>query len=314
LKAYWTVAGSGNGDGFTATAKIHDVYCDITAELDWTNEPDYSHSVIDGLDTLYVGADGFTCGFNGGSGIAQYPHDIHRDMMYRYAGFDYADSAFVDWSAIDTARSVANWKCRYWLLEETPLIEILNKLQYEGGFTFKPTVSGGKYIYVKNSYSSSDAAQSLTEEDYNNLSVRVTSFRDAITKTTYNYNKHAAENKYTEAATLTNSTLRTAYNIGGLENTSIVNLDCIIGDADGGTNPNDSIARYYDNINADLKLEASFDLVNFSMMNIEIGDIIIIIDAYLIPFNKDWESMYFMVVETRRKLNSLHVVAREVYT
>ena len=124
--------------------------------------------------------------------------------MNRYAGVDCGDDYMVNWDAaapgsydLDTARS--GWLVRMWLLEPTPLKEVLEQLQKEGCFIFFFTAdadgsgnAGGKFIFVQNTYGSGDVTATLDENDYSNLQLDMNDMSEIITHTTYNFDKHPA--------------------------------------------------------------------------------------------------------------------------
>ena len=71
----------------------------------------------------------------------------------------------------------------------------IQKFVFEGGFVFKYYPSGGKFIWVKDTYSTQDHI--ITKNDYINLETSLTPYSDLITKSTWDYQKHPAKSKKT---------------------------------------------------------------------------------------------------------------------
>jgi len=328
------VAGSADYD-YTVNYRIVDIRVEVTVELDFQENNDRSNlqSSLEALakvDFLYSGGDGYDEDFTGGSGsTASLPHEIHRDLLDRFSGFDYADAAMEGYQSgnqylsddLDSARS--GWICRWWVNQPVLLQDIIEQLQFEGCFIFFPVTGGGKYIWVHNSYTSGDITHTLDEKDYEGLYISITDIKELVTKTIYNYNRHPATNEYIDSETYTNSTARTAWNIGTEENIEEFNLDFLNGStngtddiydsANGDNTPNESIVLYYDNIKANPKILCECEIVNFQMYDLELGDIVQFNDSLVDPYGKTWSDLYFMIVEIRRGLGKLYIKAREVY-
>jgi hypothetical protein len=256
--------------------------------------------------------------------VATTIQEIHRDLMDRYCGLDYDDDYMANFSDLDTAR--ADWTCNWWQSEPRFLSEILQQAQFEGCFIFVLVADsdgsgnpGGKYIWVKDSYEPGDVGTTLSADDYEHpISISHTDLKGLITKTTYNYFRHPAEpSKRIYSVSYSNTTARSTWNIGSLENSLSFDLEFVTGDAVynflSHTNPNDCIALYYDNIVADPKLVVSCRVANKAKFNLTIGDIIQFDDDNIAPYGKTWSDLYFMIVEERRTLNGLEITAREVY-
>ncbi len=311
---------------------IYDVWAEVTQELDSVNEPDASYKTLHDMKYMYSASAGYDQSYTDGSGIADDIHEVHRDIMYRFGGVDYDNNYMQNWTvgAGSVSANRAGYKTRLWLLEPTPLKEVLEQLQYEGGFIFKLVANsdgsgnaGGKYILVENSYST--PLYTLTNADYTGLTLSVTPLSELITKATYNYNRNPSTNEYNQTDVLSNTTARTAWNIGTNENAIEVDLDYLVdcgdnvykiydtGSTDGDDQPNDSIATYYDNILANPKIIVSCDVTNPQKFDIEIGDILQFSDAEVLPFGETWNTLWFMVVETRRTPSNLNITCREVY-
>jgi len=278
------------------------------------------------IETLYAGNDGLTKTYSGASGVVTKIHEAHREILNTFSGVDASDANILtnfsgeDWSDFNTAKT--NWLIRYWRLESISLKDILEKLQYEGGFIFKFTSTNKlKYIYLKQSMT---ATTTFTKQDIANVSVSPSSFSDLITKMNINYQKHPAieENRYISTVTSSNNTIRTNYNIQSEENILEVNLDAYVAPtmsastSGGNANPNNDFYSYYDNILGDIKLIVQFNLVNPEYYNIDVGEIIDFSDMYPeTPFGHNsgnWSGLKFIVTDINRTCGSIKIKAREV--
>lgn len=310
------------GDGtISAEGRVRDIYFEATFAIDLTNL-NY-HSVINtvsNIPAIYVAGDGLAISYTGGSGTADDIHEMHRDLLARFTDFDYADAYIDNWSDLQTARS--SWNVRWWLLNQTDLKSVLDQAQYEGCFVFFPVADsdgsgnpGGRYVWVKDSYSSGDLVHTLSNNDYDELDIKMTDIKDLVTSTVYNYTRHPALGNYIDETTYTNSTARTNWLVGATnENVETKNIDMLIDHMTGGSNPNDSQPRYYDNINANPRLIVSTNIVNPYKRNIERGDIIQFNDSKIDPYGLSWANLYFMVISTEREPGNLKIKAREVYS
>lgn len=323
LNAVWLAKSTLDNETVSGLVYVHDVYLKGTIALDFTNEPDAAENFIKELKFLYCGADGWAKSYNGGSGTATKIHEIHRDLLKRYAGVDYADAYMDNWTALDTART--GWTCHWWQSEPRNLKEIIEQAQYEGCFIFTLVPDsdgslnpGGRYIWVKDTYDAGDVNYTLTDADYTNIRLYHTDFKELKTSTTYNYIRHPAqEGVFLDWEEYTNSTARTAYNIATGENEDSKDLEFVTADVIynvlSDTLPNDCIALYYDNINASPKVAVDFDLKNYGKSAMECGDIIKFNDGNITPFGHAWADLYFMIVELRRGKGNISYTAREVY-
>ena len=328
IKCDWLATfNGGSSDEFTAKVEIYDVYALITIGLDWTAQDfDALTNLIDGNQFMYVCTDGEDKSYSGGSGTATLPHEIHRDLLARYTDFDYADGSFPDWADIGTAR--AGWTMRWWLLEQKELKEVLEQIQFEGCFIFKPRIdgSGGRYIWIDGTDPSGDVVHTLDEEHYDNLSFELTDTSELMTDGTYNYQRHPAKNEYLQTANYANTTARTNwFKSVTNENKLTFDLDFLVncGDntdsiydtdsTDSDNLPNETIVMYYDNIRANPRLRVGCDIKDKSKWNLEVGDIIKFNDTNRKPYGKTWANLYFAVINTYRNKNVLNIMTREVY-
>ena len=281
------------------------------------------------MKVFYTGANGLNASYDGGSGTASKGVEAHRDMLFRYAGFDAADSDITNWSSgLNIASARSGWNIAYWCLEPKPLKDVLQQAQYEFCFWFKWRADGSaSYWYVKDSYSSSDVVQTFDVKDIANISIRNTSWKDLVTKYDIEYKRHPARNsRYIKSLTSIDSTnnTRAAYNIQTKENTKNVKLDMNInkaGDSDVGANdPNDGFSNYYLNLSGVVRKIIAFKAVSAAKAyNLETGDIINFSptsgDMPVKPFGHDWNesgSQYYMIIELQRSRGSINIKCLEV--
>jgi len=249
---------------YSAKYYITDVRVQAKTELDMQEDDDRSNlqgaiNALSNLDMLYSGGDGYDEDFTDGSGsTASLPHEIHRDLLDRFAGVDYDNEKIRGYTSggdnpqylsddLDSARS--GWEMRLWQLEPRALKEILEQIQFEGCFIFFLSHdadgsgnAGGKYVWVHDTYASGDVSYTLDEMDYKDLNISMTDIKDIKTKTTYNFQKHPAGNGYIQTETYTNSTARTNWNFGTLENYEEINLDYL---NNCGDNNSDSVPVFH---------------------------------------------------------------------
>ncbi len=312
---------SGNSGSFSGDIEIREIYLTITISLEDPNSTSSDKSDINekAQDKIYLGCDGLSQTYTGGSGLAKRPHQIHRDLLKRFTGVDYSDTNMDGWSDLNTARS--SWEMRVWILDPTDLKRILDRITFEGGFIFrfKPG-SKGKYIHIKDTYASGDISATLSKSDTADLKVDHTSLPDLVTKRTINYQAHPAESKYLSTVVSENSTARTDWNIAALENHTKTDLDYYVGpdpDTDPtNNNPNDNFGAYYDNINGNIKVAVSGEIKNPAMYNLEAGDIVKFDNSNMVtsPFGKSWTNVAYMITGITRQVGHRKFTAVEVGT
>tara|TARA_R110000803_G_scaffold39530_2_gene85272 strand:+ start:7951 stop:10107 length:2157 start_codon:yes stop_codon:yes gene_type:complete len=300
----------------TTEIRVKEVY----AKVEIINEEadiDFAYCAGDGLP-----ATGWELVNGGSTGLAiTRIHEAHRDMLYRFADITTDTGSIDGWSDLATSRS--GWLIRYWLLKETTLKNILNKLQYEGGFIFRfkqGNINLPQYIHIKNSYSSSD--YTLTKLDISKPTVTITNYKDLNTRADINYNKHPAQNKYETGVRASSSTTRSNYSITAKENISDISLDAYVAPTiDAYTsqvpvenaNINDDFFSYYHNCYGEPKIEISANLINPKFFNLDIGDIVDFSNMYPKKiFAKSFTNVAFMITSVTRTLGVLKFKAREV--
>lgn len=297
-------ASSEDGGGpptLVAEIRIYDVYL-ITQRVSETPE-----------DILYVANDGLTDnGWNSNSAITEI-HEAHRDLMHRHTSYTNSNTP-TNWSSGLNINSVRDWQIRYWMLEPMPLIEVLEKLQFEGGFISR--FNGQNefiYIFIPDSPS---ADFTLTKDDIADIDLSVTPFSNIISKMEIEYEKHPAENRYISSVTATNSSTRTDYNIASAENIKKVELDANVSQPStapaNASDKNDDFYRYYDHILGTPKIIVDTIVINPAYMGIDVGDILAFDSMNIDPFGESWSGKFFMVVSTQRSVGTLKITAREI--
>ena len=356
-----------------ADIQIKELYLIVNTALDFTNDPVNAQKDAVSTKLLYTDADGQSQAFTGGSGVASYPHDIYRQALKNYTGWDAADIDDVAvnggvWTdAIDTDR---NWPCRWWTLEQVKLLDVLKQIEFEGGFMWvfddtKATTGsiGARVLYVqyndatsgsltvgkkyiitdfqagddftnvgassnatgvefvatgttpttwtngstlRGTYSSSDFTVDYNE--ITNLNISTTPFSEIVTKRTFNYQRHPADEKrYLQTNSLTNSN-RGNYNLETEENAIEQNLDFLTASADV-----DDLLTYYDNIVGEPKIIVRCDLLNPKDWAMQVGDIVTFANMAYDPYGKSFATpIYFMCTRTNISPNKFTATFREV--
>ncbi len=262
-------------------------------------------------DFLYSGADGEVSTINE-SPITEI-HEAHRDILHRHTSYIGSNTP-INWSSGTNLDGTRDWKIRCWILEPTPLIEVLEKLQYEGGFIFRFNSQGdGQYIYIPNSVNEN---HTLQFEDIQDVEISLTSLNSAVTKMEIEYEKHPAEDRYDSSVTAVNSSARTKLRItSNNENVKRVKLDANVSapSTSPGTRNND-FYTYYDKIIGEPKIIIKFTVVNPKFFNIDVGDIItLILDSEIKAFAYSYgDKEFWIVTDIARSLDNLKLTLREV--
>ena len=274
------------------------------------------------IEFAYVGADGLPAtGWNSGNAITEI-HEAHRDILYRFADMTVASGSIDGWSSLNSTK---DWLIRYWNYDLISLKDVLEKLQYEGGFIFRfkqGNTSTPQYIHIKDSYSSSDIDYTLTKHDINSTTFNLTPLADLVTRMNINYRKHPTGKRYGLKKTASSTTARTNYNINSKENVLDINLDAyinpVITEYDSSTlvenaNPNDNFFAYYYNIIGVPRIEISGNIVNTKFYNIDVGDLVNFSNMYPKKvFNEAYTNKVFMITSINRKVGTVKFKAREI--
>ena len=291
---------------------LEDFYLVIGVENAVAREPQATQEAIEQTDLLYASGDGLTETYSGSNGNAFEIHEQHRDLMKRFTNYTGTPTG---WSDLDSARS---WQSRYWILESTPLIDHLEKLQYEGGFIARFNGQNEfQYIFIANSPS---VNATLDADDISDISVSTVDFFSLVSKMDIEYELHPAESKYNTSVTSTNSSTRTEYNIQSAENTKNIKLDAYVSPTiptSASSNKNDDFYSYYNHIVGSPRTIINFTVVNPNYFGLDVGDVIGFdgqdnFDNVLMVFASSWDDFSFMITDVNRSVGSLKITAREI--
>ena len=337
----WQVGESDNKIGASGNCHVTDLVYEIRSKLEF-DSTNMSANIerLNKVKILYTGADGLNKSYTGGSGTASKGIEAHRDMLFRYAGFDAADNEISNWlpssdssslpedNSLEISSARSGWNIAYWCLEPKPLKDTLQQLQYEFGFWFKWRADGSAYYgYVKDSYASGDVTQTFNLRDMSSISISNTNWKDLVTFYDVEFKRHPAKNsRYINSLSSQDSTnnSRSAFNIQTKENKKSVKLDMNInkaGDADvGASTPNNGFTNYYLNLSGKVRKIISFKAVNpAKAYNLETGDIINFSstsgDMPVKPFGHDWNergSQYYMIIDLQRSRGNINIKCLEV--
>ena len=305
-------SGSG-GSQWTQVVRVQIKDVNVTVEA-ITEEAD--------IDFAYVGTDGLPAtGWGSGNAITEI-HEAHRDILYRFADMTVTSGNIDGWTSLNSAK---DWKIRYWRYELTSLKDVLEKLQYEGGFIFrfkKGNTATPQYIHIRDSYSSSHIDYTITKNDIKSAVFNITPLTDLVTRMNINYRKHPTNKRYGLKKTASSTTARTNYNINSKENVLDINLDAyvdpVITEYDGSTlvenaNSNDNFFAYYYNVLGVPRIEVTANMINPKFYNLDIGDLVDFSNMYPVKvFNQSYTNKVFMITSVDRKVGNLKFKAREV--
>jgi hypothetical protein len=292
----------------TVTVRIYDVKVSLISQLQTADDDQARQSAVKDVETLYSGADGLTRSWT--TGTADQVHEIHRDILYRFCGVTGTPDG---WSAVDTAR--ANWDARLWLLEPTPVKDVLEKLQYEGAFVYHIRPNGtGNYIAVKSSYAAGDVAATLdVQQDCRGLMVSHTPAGDLVTKYEVDFQRHPADDsRYLGHITATGSA-RSDFDFGSTENIETAQLDYLVTTDSGDAQTVSAWTTYRDLLCGDVTTTATLTVVNPRFWLLEVGDIVKLSNPR--PQDDPFANLttaYYMVTKTQRKPGELGLALREV--
>jgi hypothetical protein len=271
-----------------------------------------SDETFKNIDMAYTGEDGLISSIDGSS-ITQI-HQAHYDLLRRFTSYG---SVPTNYSTLNSAR---DWGIRYWILESTSLIDVLEKLQFEGGFIGRFNGQGNfQYIFIP---SSPSASVTLGKNDTSDIKISLTPINGLTTKMDIEYEKHPAESKYLSSATSvsdSDANLLSSYNIASDENVKRITLDAYVSptineDRGNASNKNDCFYRYYDHILGQPRLILNLTIINPKYLGLDVGDIVAYSDNDLIPFagSTGWEDYVFMITDVSRSVGSLKITLREI--
>ena len=313
-------AGAGT---FTFSAHKLKIYgIKVKAVIDLHDSDQEDVKALSNMKYMYCGGPGLTESWSGGNTAIAWGIEAFRDLLIRFAG--HHRTAPTGWTALyydrrtnSSGTDQNNWKIRYWQLEPASLKEKLDKMAYEFGFVYKFSADGTlKMIHVVKS-SEMSATVDLNNTDLKNIKISTTGLSEVITKMSINNHLHpAVSGKYYRSVTATNTNARKKYNHGEKENIANINLDMNVGTIPetAASDCNDDFFSYYNNIIGDIKVIVTCDIVNMAKgAQLETGDIITFSSMPVEMFGTDFSaSKFFMVIETKRSLGKVSIVAREV--
>ena len=289
-----------------STLKLYDIWFNVTVQTDTENEPNSAGQEKARLDRVYVAHNGFTKSWQ--PGIAQKPHDIHRDLLHRFLGLTATPDGY---TALDNEK---NGVMRFFTEpnKAKPIKSYLDEISKEGGFVFRFRADDTPiYHFIPNSPSTDI---SLTHNDIDDLRIGHTGLQETVTQFTVQFNKNPAEDKYKDKTTHTTSTRTNLYPSGSKENIKEIKLQYLSSAVEKVSgNRNDSYLNYYADVIGELKQLLTFDIVNPTKSNIEVGDIIDFSSMSINPLSGDWSSVKFIVTSTNRTVGGkISVQAREI--
>ena len=254
------------------------------------------------------------CSWTGGTALdATLMHRIHRDILKNYVGWDatginYIEVNGTDWgsSTIDTDR---DWDVEFNGLERVKAKTLLQQIQYEGCFIFifDETETGveARIVYVKDSYSSSDAE--LDGDYLSKIKVKKDQLSQIVSKRLANYNPSPlGDDTYQNQNSKTNSN-RSDWDFDTNENVEEVDLDFLTTSADV-----DDFLDYYDNIHGEPKLIVSGMIDDPAHWGLQTGDVVEFSNMQFDPFGESWSGKYFMITKLQITPTKFKFTAREV--
>lgn len=318
-----TISSSGTNRTLQIIITDFVIYFDIEESFDDSaGRTSTSINNASNIKHLYLGTNGLTESWSGGNTDIAWGIEAFRDLMIRFAGNN--TTAPTGWTSLYYDRRTNasgtdqnNWKIRYWQLEPVKLKDKLDQLAYEFGFVYKFAADGTlKLIHVLQS-SELSATLDLSGYDLANINISTTGINEAITKMTINNKLHPAiSNRYYSSVSASNTSVRTKYNHGDKQNIANINLDMNVGTTPTTPNAdcNADFYSYYENIIGDIKILVSCDIVNMTKgAQLETGDIVTFSSMPVEMFGDNFAAnRYFMIIETKRSLGKVSVIAREV--
>jgi len=272
---------------------------------------------LDDIKYVYSGADGLPDnGWNSSAAITEI-HEAHRDILHRFTSYTNSNTP-TNWGSGTNINSIKDWQIRYWINEPTLLINVLEKLQYEGGFIFRFNgQNAGEYVFIPDSISTD---HTLGTEDLSSLDISLTDVSKVVARMDIDYRKHPATGGYQTSVSASNSTAISDLLIGTNENKKTIRLDAYVGDASGEndiptaatSNPNDDWYSYYDQILGSQKIIVKAEVVNPAFYGIDVGDFVAFSDMPVDPFGLSWSGKDFIVTGVTRQIGKLKCEFREV--
>tara|TARA_R100000458_G_C8273435_1_gene248327 strand:- start:802 stop:3039 length:2238 start_codon:yes stop_codon:yes gene_type:complete len=286
--------------------------CKIPTSTSASNKGIASNEALKNIEKFYIGADGFSQGYSGGSGVCNTPSEIIRDAVDRFADFDNTDST--SFTTMNNDR--ADFEMRVWLTEQVSLKAFLDKLAYEGCCPYYIRGDGKLgFVHVADSPST---AHTLDKNDFTSINISHTTPSELITGVRVYSNRSPVDNRHlTFTSNILNSTPRTNY-FGGssIKNIRQIKLDYLvdaIGSAFGG-NTNDDFIDYYGKFYGDVKTKITCEVINPAFYSMELGDIVAFNNSAM-PVNAfatAWTSLKFTITSLSRSVGKLNIELLEL--
>lgn len=305
-------SGAGQIDNVDFDFKLYDTFVQVQSKIPIRDTDVAKHNPatesINRIKYLYTGTNGITDnGWNSSSAITTIIA-AHRDILHRNTSYTNSNTP-TNWSTISSAK---DWQIRYWLLEPKSLKDVLEELQFNGGFIFRFNGQNqGEYIYIPDSISTD---HTINTNDIENVGISLSSMNDIKTTMKIEYQKHPAENRYMKNVTSTNSNAETNLKINTNENTKSVKLNALVSSipAEPSSNVNDDWYTYYNGIIGDQKVLVSATVVAPSLYGIDVGDFVEFGTMPVDPFGESWSGKDFIVTSVSRQFGKLQCEFREV--
>ena len=302
----------------TLNLKLYDIIIQATTKLDYSvttssGKSEAANSLND-VDFVYCGGDGLPDnGWNSSSAITEI-HEAHRDLLHRFTSYTNSNTP-TNYSALNTDK---DWQIRYWINQPVLLFNVLEKLQFEGGFIFRFNGQNeGEYIFIPDSITTD---HTLTQKELGTLDIAFTDVSKIMARMDIEYRKHPATGGYLSTVSASNSSAISDLLIGTNENKKTIRLDAYVGDSSSEndiptsatSNPNDDWFSYYNQILGSQKLIVKSEVVSPSFYGIDVGDFVAFSDMPVDPFGLDWSGKDFIVTNVSRQLGKLKCEFREV--
>ena len=312
--------------GYTSFFKVKDIRLKISTGESQSKPENVLYTSMRGEQSSVTTSDSLS----GATNESFNGPDAHRDLLMRFTNM--SNSTPVGFSDLRTSRKNNGWVLQYNTLKQVSLKSLLELLQKEHAFIFRykqGDISKPQYIFVQDSYSASEIT-TLSSMDIKGPRLKVTPFSHLVTKLITNHLFHPARNDYIRTTESEVASVRTDLNIGSRENIKTVSLSTLIptfssvnpsyvetsGVTYTGTTPNKSYADYYLNLFGQPKLIIDFELIKPRHNDLEVGDVIDFDNDNMFPKKpfglSSWTGLTFMITDTRKKLGSIKITARQI--
>jgi len=325
-----------NASTLASTITMTDLQLYYDVELEYADRTTSvaSYNFLNQIEHMYCGSNGLPETYSGSSAVAQHGHEVHRDLLTRFADLPTHtptgwDTSFHDSSesggGVHDKRHVDAYGIRYWQLEPVSLKDKLDQLAYEFNFIFKyrpdrttAYIMPGSGNGSNSAYQAGDVAATITGDDIekNSFAFSHTNMSDIMTKMVINNELHPARSgTYVTSTTCTNSTTREKYAFRDKENINEINLDMNVGTP--ATTPaadhNTDWYSFMDHLHGEIKDVVKCTIINPAIgYKLETGDVVLFSDMPINPGGGSWTSKYFMITDHQRTNGAVTITAREV--